>query len=631
MPVSFLTEEQQRSYGRFTGELTGEQLSRFFYFDDTDRKLIARRRWDYMRLGFALQLGAVRFLGAFLDNPTDVPPGAAKAVAKQIGVDDVSCLSRYAEGKARWFHAQEIRQRYGYKDFSDLAIQFRLNRWLYALCWTGTDRPSVLFDRAVAWMLASKVVLPGLTVLERALARVRSRANERLWDRLTRQVTTEQKQRLEALLIVQDGERVSALDRLRDGAVLQSPAELGRAVERLREVQSFALDLPSLDRLPTSRIANLARFAGAAKAQAVARLPDDRRIATLLAYAHTLHATAHDDVLDLFDVVVTKMFTDAKTIGQKDRLGSIRDLDAAALTLRQACAILLDDSTPDQAVRQSVFACVPREKLAAAIAQIDSLARPEDDEYYKELRKQHSRLRFLPALLRTIKFSCAAAGKPVLDAIEYVRSTVIDEQTHNSIPTAFVPTGWSRRVFDSVGNIDMTGYRLCLLDRMRAALRRLDVFVGPSVRYADPRKGLLEGSAWEAARPAVCRTLGLTGNAPEEMQRLGQQLDEFSAGRRRGCQKIQACALKTWTVIRTLFFRRSTSWRSRRLSSHYAPLSMYAYRAWICRSLCLKSTREPDLPTPFVMRAKPRPGRMIWQPAFAPFLLPRLAIPASSR
>jgi hypothetical protein len=28
-------------------------------------------------------------------------------------------------------------------------------RWLYALClcWTGTDRPGMLFDRAVAWLI----------------------------------------------------------------------------------------------------------------------------------------------------------------------------------------------------------------------------------------------------------------------------------------------------------------------------------------------------------------------------------------------------------------------------------------------------------------------------------------------
>jgi len=51
------------------------------------------------------------------------------------------CLS-----EARWDHASEIQSRYGLREFTDPSARFRLNRWLYALCWTGTDRPSALFD-----------------------------------------------------------------------------------------------------------------------------------------------------------------------------------------------------------------------------------------------------------------------------------------------------------------------------------------------------------------------------------------------------------------------------------------------------------------------------------------------------
>jgi TnpA family transposase len=526
MPVSFLTEEQTRRYGQFDGELSPEELARHFHLDDTDQGLIARRRWDHMRLGFGIQLGTVRFLGTFLDDPTRVPYGVIKNVARQIGVADLRCLEKYRQGNAHWEHAAEIRERLGYRPFTEPPVQFRLNRWLYALCWTGSDRPGVLFDRAVAWLLANKVLLPGLSVLERTVSRVRGRANEQLWRRLTKQVTPEQRERLEQLVIIPENERKSPLDRLRDGPVLQSPAELGRAIGRLEEVQALAAGLPSLDRLPAIRITALARFAGAAKAQAVARLPDDRRIAILLAFVRTLEASAHDDVLDLFDVVVTGMLANARFAGQRERLGSIRDLDAAALKLRQACAVVLDEGTPDDAVRQAVFDLVSREDLAEAMARIESLARPQDDQYFKELRAQHRRLRFLPSLLRTISFGAAPAGRFVLDAIEYLRTVVDEKPRPGAAPMAFVPEAWKRQVRTENDAIDMTGYRLCLLDRMRGAIRRRDLFVSPSFRFGDPRKGLLDGAAWDAARPAVCRTLGVSSNAIEEIERLSRRLDE---------------------------------------------------------------------------------------------------------
>jgi hypothetical protein len=49
MPVEFLSDEQFGAYGRFTGELSAAE--RFFYLDDADRNLIARRRSDHHRRG----------------------------------------------------------------------------------------------------------------------------------------------------------------------------------------------------------------------------------------------------------------------------------------------------------------------------------------------------------------------------------------------------------------------------------------------------------------------------------------------------------------------------------------------------------------------------------------------------
>lgn len=382
-----------------------------------------------------------------------------------------------------------------------------------------------MFDRAVAWLLEAKVLLPGLSVLERAVARVRTRANARQHRLLIEAVTPDQRARLDDLVEVPEGVRQSPLDRLRDGPYIQSGREISRALARLAEIHAITSELPSTDQLPPGKVSALARFVVAAKAQAVARLPPDRRAATLLAFIHTLEASAGDDVIDLFDAVTTSMFAQAATASKEARLRSLRDLDAAALRLRDAAIIVLDPETPDEEVRAAIFHLISSDALAAAAERVGTLAEPHDDTYFTELRKHPRKIAYTPALLAGLDLGAAPAGRSLLEAVEYLRVVHSGRKRSGPVPTAFAPKAWQGQLKTADGSLDMTGYRLCVLDGLRRAIRRRDVFPVRSLRYADPRKGLLSGAAWEAARPAICRTVGVSASADEELGRLSRRLD----------------------------------------------------------------------------------------------------------
>ena len=74
--------------------------------------------------------------------------------------------------------------------------------------------------------------------------------------------------------------------------------------------------------------------------------------------------------------------------------------------------------------------------------------------------------------------------------------------------------------------VDHRAYTFCVLDQLREALRRRDVFVTPSWRYADPRRNLLAGAEWEAARPIMCRTLGYSPRPEPILAALSDELDQ---------------------------------------------------------------------------------------------------------
>lgn len=165
MPVDFLTDAQAARYGRYNEEPNPVQLARYFYLDDADRALIMRCRDDHTRLGMALQICTARFLGTFLTDPTAVPWGVITHLAAQLTIADPTCLEQYYIHKTHWKHAAEIQAAYDYRTFTGQPQHFQFLRWLCARAWIGTERPNVLFDRATAWLVLRKILLPGVTVL----------------------------------------------------------------------------------------------------------------------------------------------------------------------------------------------------------------------------------------------------------------------------------------------------------------------------------------------------------------------------------------------------------------------------------------------------------------------------------
>jgi TnpA family transposase len=520
MPVDFLTATQRQRYGRYPDSLSADELARNFHLDDDDIERIASKRRDSGRLGFALQLATVRFLGTFLEDPAAVPFTVLHFVAAQIEVADLTCVSAYRQSEQRWRHTAEIRARYGYSEFVDHGVQFRLGRWLCALCWTGTDRPSLLFDHASGWLIGHKVLLPGISILGRFVAEVRSRMEARLWRLLMRDVGAEQQRRLDELLEPVEGSRQSWFDRLRKGPVRVSGPALVQALLRIETVRGLGIKLPATP-VPPSRIAALARFANTVKVSAVARLPVARRTATLVAFIHSLEASAHDDALDVLAILLRDLFAKAEQADRKARLRSLKDLDRAASTLAEACRLLLDSSLPDGELRERVYAVVGHEALTKALTDVSNLVRPSEDVFYQELAEKRATVkRFLPILLRVIRFDSNAAAGPLLEALRWLH-----ERPDHDPPIAIVDKPWQRHVLREDGRINERAFTFCTLDKLRVAIRRRDVFVSPSWRYADPQAGLLTGTEWEAARPMICRSLGLSALPGPTLTMLAQELD----------------------------------------------------------------------------------------------------------
>ena len=514
-------------YVRFPERLSADELAEFFFFDQRDREVVLAHRREQNRLGFAVQLGTVRYLGRFLEDPSAVPEPVVRWVARELGLAASAGLGAYARGEARWDHQAEIRREYGYWEFREPDVEIELVRWLEARAWVSAESHRALFDRAVDQLVASKVLLPGASVLWRLVGTVRQHAAERGFALIAAGVSAPERRGLETLLRVAEGESETELERLRHGPVRPTADGMVQSLARLRELRVLSPALTGVDELPAARLRALLVDARTARAQQIAQMGEPRRLATLTVFAAIGELSAQDDVLDHLDTILDEIDGRAAARERKRRLQIAGVIDQAALRLADACTLVLDDTVSDPDLRDMIIAAVGREPLREAVRQLREHTRPVEEGHRERLLGSYGTVRrFLPLLLDTLKFQATDAGAQVLDALTALKRI---EHKHalepDDVAMQIVSRSWRRLVKPEPGKINRHAYTFCALEALREGLHRRDVFVRRSDRWGDPRSVLLPDRAWNASRRETRTSLRLPESPDAFVDMLGSELN----------------------------------------------------------------------------------------------------------
>lgn len=535
MPTRFLTSAQREAYGRFTVTPSPDQLTQYFHLDDSELTTIGQMRGVANRLGFAILLCSLRFLGAFPIQRSEVPDPVVSYLCSQLACEEPFEFERYFYPASPTYkrHTAIIRTTLGFRDFhSSPRAVFRLARKVYALCWAGEDRPGHLFQWASNWLIENKVVLPGLSTLERFVGRIRERARQRLWHRMATGLSEAQKAQI-AALFDKEAESFGELEILRARPLKRRPTDFAIHLDRLDAVRSFGLNPTPPKGVPAVQLERLARVAKNAKPSAIAALKEPRRTATVAALFYTLEASAQDDAAELGEALVADLFRDAEMAQLAYRATQQKNMDEAVRILRSlAGMVIAEGELPHDAWRDAVFAHLPKDRIEAAMETIDYLVQPASSKPLAELKRHWLRARRLFfKITNRIDLAAAPNGQAVIEAMEWLRDQPDwSKAAMKGAPTAVVSKSWQSCVLDGDGKVvDSKAYVFATIDAWHSAIKRRDVFTAPGIRYADPRIGMMGQQEWQNTKALVCRTLGRTLNGPAEVQRLVDLLDQTYA------------------------------------------------------------------------------------------------------
>ena len=129
MPASIFSETELARLASFPEEIPGDDLIRAFTLTGADRDLVASRRGAANRLGLALQLCALRYLGFVPRNLSAAPRSAACFAADQLEVSPDEIQSYARREQTRRQHFTEVREPLGFSMLRSRDLE-ELEAWL---------------------------------------------------------------------------------------------------------------------------------------------------------------------------------------------------------------------------------------------------------------------------------------------------------------------------------------------------------------------------------------------------------------------------------------------------------------------------------------------------------------------
>ncbi len=110
-----MTDTEREHLKGFPTEISPEDLITYFTLAERDRLLVQGQRRAHNRLGFALQLCALRYLGFVPAKLHTAPPAAIGHLAEQLSVAP-RCLAQYGErSQTRTSHLQDVLVHLGFR------------------------------------------------------------------------------------------------------------------------------------------------------------------------------------------------------------------------------------------------------------------------------------------------------------------------------------------------------------------------------------------------------------------------------------------------------------------------------------------------------------------------------------
>lgn len=519
---------------------TENEVIRHHSLDAVDLAAVAEARTLETRLSYALQLCCLRYPGRNLKRGEVLPAVMLDHIAEQIGVDTAVIDGFARRGPTRYEQLASIKRRHGFRDLTH-PDRAEFARWLMVEA-IGLNDGRVLLDRLISKLRGEKIVIPGVSVVERMAAEAMHAADLKVIAEVDGLLTNGQRSSLDAILSEKAHARQSRLAWLREPSSRIGGRSLLDILDKLDLIRATGVPGLQLPETFHPRLAQMAREGVRHTAQAFQQMGPARRYAGLVATLRDLEATLTDAALNMFRSLVGRANLRARKRLEDTVAASAESGRERLLRIADVLDALTKAARNERDIVGAVTAVAPLDVIEADAALIRRMTRPGRPDTLGELGPEYKVFKQVGCrFLASFAFEGRASAAPLRAACEALITLGGDwrKPLPTDLPLGHIERRWRPHIFGPA-RVDRTYWELATYFALSDALAAGDIWV-PTSRLHRSLDVLLTPAPSALARsPARLPKVAEMG-AEAWISAAAASLDTALQGLDRGLSSKEAC------------------------------------------------------------------------------------------
>lgn len=399
--------------------------------------------------------------------------------------------------------------------------------------------PADLINVALEQLIRQRYELPAFSTLDRLVNHVRHQVHEGLYKQVAAQLTDEQRQRLEQMLVVQPEARLTDFTRLKEAAGPATLKQTRRWEERLRWLDTFPDPRRLLADIAHTKIK---QFAAQAQVLEVGDLRDihdkPQQYTLLLCLVYQAQVQTRDQVVLMLLKRMRRIHYQAKehlhTLQDQYRTLTEQMVAALAEIAQQAT-----ETEADAPLGQQVRLILAQHGGSERLTEQYQIVSAYHHNNYLPLLWRHYRPHraVLFRIMTQLDIQTTTQDQTLIQAFHFLQQHQAAHRTYlpDEIELDFASQRWQTLIRTRAKGEPVLRRReleACLFSYLADGLHSGDLFVNGSEEYADYRTQLLPWAVCQPRVAAYCEALELP-NAPrafvehlqEKLTQAAQQLD----------------------------------------------------------------------------------------------------------